>query len=146
MAMLHCEIVTPEYVVYRGEVAQVDVPSAGGYCGILPGHEDFCCRMKNGKVTVYTDEGHKEKLEFASYMGFTQVHKDKVIVLSRQAIAIPDIDEATVRREYDEYKARIDAMSAEEVEGQAKRAEKVQRNTLTDDLEWREVMLSFCSK
>ncbi|MDO4183307.1 MAG: ATP synthase F1 subunit epsilon [Coriobacteriia bacterium] len=146
MATLHCEIVTPTKALYQGEVAQVEVPSAGGYAGILPGHETFCCRMNNGKITVYVDQEHKNKLEYASYMGFTQVHDDKVIILSREAILISEIDAAAVTAERDELQAKIDAMPQEEAEGQKKRVEKVQRNTLSSDLEWCNVQLEYCSK
>lgn len=146
MAMLQCEIVTPTHVVYRGEAALVQVPSAGGYAGILPGHEPFSCRMMNGIVTVFPDADHKEKLEFASYMGFAQVFDNKVTVLCRQCNAVNEIDVAAVQAEAAALKAKIDAMSPEEMDEQRRRAEKVQRHTLIEDLEWCEVQLNYAAK
>ena len=146
MAKLLCEIVTPTHVVYRGEAALVNVPSVEGYAGILPGHELFSCRMQNGIVTVYVDEARTEKLEFASYMGFAQYHEGKVIVLSRESIAINDIDTDKVKAQMADLQAKIDAMTQEEKDEQAARAAKVKRNTLTDDLEWCQVQLDCAAK
>lgn len=142
MAMLACEVVTPTKQIFAGGASQVSIPSMGGSMSILPGHEVFACRMKNGVVGVYTDEARSEKTEFATYMGFTEVVADRVIVLARQAILLEDIDVAEVTKKRDELKAKMDAMSEEDRNAQNERAALIHRDSVKDEFEWCETQLA----
>ena len=142
MAMLLCEVVTPTELLFHEQASQVDIPSIDGYFGVLPGHCMTACRMQNGTVTIYKDADHKEKIVYATYMGFAQVDTDKVTVLARQAILKEDIDVAKVRAQRAELQAKIDEIPAEEMTALKAKADKVMRDTLLCDLEWCDVQLA----
>ena len=54
MATLHFELVSPEKLVFSGEVEQVDVPGAEGDFGVLAGHAPMVTTLRPG-VTVLAD-------------------------------------------------------------------------------------------
>ena len=141
MANLACEIVTPDNRIFTGRATQVIVPSVDGTCGILPGHEMFACRMKNGKVIVHTGEGADDITEYATYMGFTEVSADRVLVLARQAVEVSDIDVDAVKKTRAELEEKLNAMPAEAVSKQKERVAKVQRDSIQDDIEWCDTQL-----
>ena len=143
MANLACEVVTPEKRIFSGGASEVIVPSVDGSCGILPGHEMLACRMQNGVVVVYTDDSHSEKEEFATYMGFTEVSADRVLVLARKAIGVEDIDLPTVKNELSELKAKLEAMPVDALTKQQERVEQIQRDSIADEIEWRETLIEI---
>ena len=53
MAALHFEFVSPERVLFSGEVDQVDLPGAEGDMGILPLHAPIVTVLRPGIVTVF---------------------------------------------------------------------------------------------
>ena len=139
--MLLCEVVTPTKLLYHGQASLVEVPSVDGRFGVLPGHCMLSCRMESGVVTVYTDEAQKEKLEFASFMGFAQVNEDKVTILSREGILRSEIDTAKVKADLEDIKAKMAALTPEEQDEMKNRANEVIRHTYVDDINWLETQL-----
>ena len=53
MAELHLEFVSPESVLFSGDVDQVDLPGAEGDMGILAGHAPLVTTLRPGIVTIY---------------------------------------------------------------------------------------------
>ena len=53
MAELHFEFVSPERVLFSGDVDQVDLPGAEGDMGILAGHAPLVTTLRPGIVTVF---------------------------------------------------------------------------------------------
>lgn len=145
MAHLACEIVTPEKRIFTGRAAHVIVPSVDGRCGILPGHEMFACRMQNGKVVVHMGEDGADTEEYATYMGFTEVSADRVLVLARKAVEIDDIDVEAVKKEKAALEEKLHAMTAEAVEQQNERVAKIQRDSIQDDIAWCETQLEVAA-
>ncbi len=52
MATLHFELVSPEKLVFSGDVEQVDVPGAEGDFGVLAGHAPMVTTLRPGILTV----------------------------------------------------------------------------------------------
>ena len=146
MAMLACEVVTPTKRIFAGQASEVIVPSSGGVMGILPGHEVFACRMKNGVVTVYTDEARSQKMEFVTYMGFAEVSADRVIVLAREGKVLEEVNVAEVKAQLAEVQAKMDALSEDDRTAQNERAARIRRNTIKDELQWCETQLAAVEK
>ncbi len=48
MAQLHFEFVSPERVLFSGDVDQVDLPGAEGDMGILAGHAPLVTALRPG--------------------------------------------------------------------------------------------------
>jgi hypothetical protein len=53
MAALHFEFVSPENVLFSGEVGQVDLPGTEGDMGILAGHAPLVTTLRPGIVTIF---------------------------------------------------------------------------------------------
>lgn len=73
--MLRLRIVSPEKVVYDGEVERVNVPGMLGNFEILQHHAPIISALQNGKVTYVNAEGTHE-LDVNG--GFVEVQKDQV--------------------------------------------------------------------
>ena len=54
MASLHFELVSPEKLVFSGEVDQVDVPGIEGDFGVLAGHAPYVSTLRPGVLIVHT--------------------------------------------------------------------------------------------
>ena len=75
MIMLHLTIVSPEKVVFKGEVESVLVPGTLGDFEILTDHAPIISSLEKGKVEYVTNEG-KRQLEVNG--GFVEVKKNEV--------------------------------------------------------------------
>jgi F-type H+-transporting ATPase subunit epsilon len=73
--MLRLKIVSPEKVVYDGEVESVLVPGTLGSFEILNDHAPIISSLEKGKVEYTTREG---KMEMGILGGFVEVKKNEV--------------------------------------------------------------------
>ena len=62
MAKLHFELVSPEKLVFSGEVTQVDLPGAEGDFGVLEGHAPLVTTLRPGIMTVVQVSGATHKI------------------------------------------------------------------------------------
>jgi F-type H+-transporting ATPase subunit epsilon len=83
MADLHFEFVSPESVLFSGDVDQVDLPGAEGDMGILPGHAPIVTALRPGIVTVYR-EG--TRLPIVVIGGFAEMSPAGLTVLADRAM------------------------------------------------------------
>ena len=96
MAALHLDFVSPESVLFSGEVDQVDLPGAEGDMGILAGHAPLVTKLRPGIVTIYR-EGRREPVVVVG--GFAEVGPAGLTVLADRAVAREDFDLATLSAE-----------------------------------------------
>ena len=73
--MLKLKIVSPEKVVFQGDVESVLVPGTFGSFEILKDHAPIISSLEVGKVEYATSEG-KKQMEIKG--GFVQVKKNEV--------------------------------------------------------------------
>jgi F-type H+-transporting ATPase subunit epsilon len=104
---LHFELVSPEKLVFSGEVDQVDVPGAEGDFGVLPGHAPFVTTLRPGILTVFTG-GNAQRIVVLG--GFAEVSSEGLTVLADAAEAIEDVDRATITERIGEMESRIEKM------------------------------------
>ncbi|MBS3973883.1 MAG: ATP synthase F1 subunit epsilon [Actinobacteria bacterium] len=105
---LLCEIVTPERIVYAGEVRMVIVPTIDGEIGILPLHAPLVSALKPGEIRLRYPNDDVEW--FAVSGGYIQVYNDKVIILADQAILASQIDVDHVRQSLEFTQRRLDEL------------------------------------
>ena len=86
---LALEIVTPERLLFSGEVEKVTVPGIEGYLGILPGHAPLLSELKIGIIS-YRQAGEDSHL-FCGW-GFVEVLPDRVSVLAELVEEPAEID------------------------------------------------------
>jgi F-type H+-transporting ATPase subunit epsilon len=89
MALLHFEFVSPESVLFSGDVDQVDLPGGEGDLGILPGHAPLVTTLRPGIVTIIR-EGAREPVVVIG--GFAEVGPGGLTVLADRAVARADFD------------------------------------------------------
>ena len=82
-------IVTPERSLVNEQVDELQIPGAGGYLGILPGHAPLFTELKVGELS-YRKGSSWTSLAVA--WSFAEVLPDKVRVLAETAERAQEID------------------------------------------------------
>ena len=93
MATFRFELVSPERLVYAGEVSQVDVPGEEGEFGILAGHTPYIATLKPGLLTIYGD-GEPQRIVVRG--GLAEMGPTGLTVLAEQAVPVAQIDAAMI--------------------------------------------------
>jgi F-type H+-transporting ATPase subunit epsilon len=91
MASLHFEFVSPERVLFSGEVDQVDIPGAEGDMGILPLHAPMVTSLRPG-VVIISSQGRREQVVVVG--GFAEMSPAGLTILADRAVAREDFDTA----------------------------------------------------
>ena len=86
---LQLEIVTPERLVEKDTVSEVQIPGKDGYLGILPGHAPLITELGVGEIK-YRGDGMEYRLAVA--WGFAEVLPNKVTILAETAERASEID------------------------------------------------------
>jgi F-type H+-transporting ATPase subunit epsilon len=89
MAGLHFEFVSPENVLFSGDVDQVDLPGIEGDLGVLPGHAPMVTTLRPGVVAIIR-EGRREAVVVVG--GFAEMGPAGLTVLADRAEAREDFD------------------------------------------------------
>ena len=90
MATFHFDLVSPEKLLFSGEVDQVDVPGTEGDFGVLAGHAPIVSALRPGIMTVYVG-GQAQRMIVLG--GFAEVSADgKLTVLADLADSVEDFD------------------------------------------------------
>jgi F-type H+-transporting ATPase subunit epsilon len=96
MSALHLEFVSPERVLFSGDVDQVDLPGTEGDMGILAGHAPLVTTLRPGIVTIFNGN---ERVPVVVIGGFAEVGPAGLTVLADKAVARADFDMATLAGE-----------------------------------------------
>ena len=94
---LHLSVITPAKPVFDGAASSVVVPAFDGEWGVLPGHASLLALLGTGELRVTSPDGATHRLAVRG--GFLQVHKNKVTVLTQEAVAAKDISADALRAE-----------------------------------------------
>jgi len=84
------DIVTPEKMLYSGDVEMVTLPGTNGQMGILRGHAPLLSTLDIGEIVLHSREGNEY---LAVSGGVVEVRPDKVTILADVAEAGTEIDE-----------------------------------------------------
>src|ERR1043166_6997367 len=79
----HFDLVSPEKMVFSGEVEQVDAPGAEGDFGVLAHHAPLIAMLKPGILTV---RGAGEATRIVVVGGFAEVNGEGLTVLADMAV------------------------------------------------------------
>lgn len=88
------DIVTPEKMLYSGEVEMITLPGMNGQMGILHGHAPLLSTLDIGEIVLHRREGNDY---LAVSGGVVEVRPDKVTILADVAEAGEEIDEERAR-------------------------------------------------
>jgi F-type H+-transporting ATPase subunit epsilon len=104
---LHFELVSPEKLVFSGEVQQVDVPGAEGDFGVLEGHAPLVTTLRPGILTVHGSGGAQRIVVLG---GFAEVSSEGLTVLADMAEAAEDVDRAVITERISAMEKQISKM------------------------------------
>jgi len=90
--MYHLEVVTPEGIIFKGDVFQVVVNTADGEIGVLENHMLLLTNIKPGVLRIEKDEVKENVEEFAITYGIIEIRGDKVIILAEEVFPVGDIN------------------------------------------------------
>jgi F-type H+-transporting ATPase subunit epsilon len=101
---LHFELVSPEKLVFAGEVQQVDVPGAEGDFGVLEGHAPLVTTLRPGILTVHGAGGAEQIVVLG---GFAEVSPQGLTVLAELARPVKGIDRGLIGEHIGALEQRI---------------------------------------
>jgi len=93
MTALHFEFVSPERVLFSGDVDQVDLPGVEGDMGILAGHAPLVTPLRPGILTIINGSSREAVVVIG---GFAEVGPTGLTVLADKAMARDDYDTVTL--------------------------------------------------
>jgi F-type H+-transporting ATPase subunit epsilon len=93
MATFHFDLVSPERMLFSGEVDQVDVPGSEGEFGVLAGHAPLVATLKPGILTIINGGARQRIIVFG---GFAEVSGAGLTILADGAVAVEDVDAAAI--------------------------------------------------
>lgn len=78
--MMRLEIITPDDIVYKGEVTSVTLPGGAGQFQILNNHAPVLSSLAEGKIILKTTDGEDKTFDVKG--GVVEVLQNKIIVLA----------------------------------------------------------------
>jgi F-type H+-transporting ATPase subunit epsilon len=89
MATFHFDLVSPEKLLFSGEVDQVDVPGSEGEFGVLAGHAPLVTTLRPGILVIH---GERDMLRVVVDAGFAEVGPAGLTVLANMAVPVDEFD------------------------------------------------------
>src|SRR2546428_14123522 len=91
MTTFHFDLVSPEKVLFSGEVSQVDVPGSEGDFGVLAAHAPLVTTLRPGILVVHS-EGEAQRIVVVG--GFSEVGPVGLTMFANLAVPVVGFDVA----------------------------------------------------
>ncbi len=104
MAKFHFELVSPQKLLFSGDVDQVDVPGSEGDFGVLAEHAPMVTTLRPGILTVHGAGGAQKIVVLG---GFAEVSANGLTILADAAEAAEDVDRGLIATRISDLEARI---------------------------------------
>src|SRR5262245_29562134 len=95
MATFHFDLVSPEQLVFSGEVEHVVVPGTEGEFGVLAGHAPMIAMLRPGIVKIL---GPDEQ-DIVVIGGFAEVSPAGLTILADRAVPLAEMDSEVIAAE-----------------------------------------------
>lgn len=115
------KIVTPEGVLFEGEVRGLEVTSVSGGLGILARRAPIVADLKLGHVRAELEDGTWKT--WATEEGFVQSSSSTATVVVEDALALEEVDSAMAAELVSEGRAKLDAAGDDDGDARAARRE-----------------------
>jgi F-type H+-transporting ATPase subunit epsilon len=103
---IELQIVTPDKLLVREQVDEVEIPGTEGYFGVLPGHTPLLASLAVGELWYRKGQ---EKTYVSIAYGFAEVLPDRVTILAHLAERAEEIDVARAEEARKRAEARLAA-------------------------------------
>ena len=114
MATYHLQIVTPDRMVYDGEVEKIILRTVNGDVCILPHHIDYAVPLAIGEAKITDAQGNTRLA--ACNNGMLSVHGSEVRVVAVTFEWADDIDLERARRAEESAKEMLEKLQREDVD------------------------------
>jgi F-type H+-transporting ATPase subunit epsilon len=101
---IELQIVTPDKLLVREQVDEVEIPGSEGYFGVLPGHTPMLASLSVGEMWYRKGQ---EKTFLSLAYGFAEVLPDRVTILAHLAERAEEIDIARAEEARRRAEARL---------------------------------------
>ncbi|HYT67118.1 MAG TPA: F0F1 ATP synthase subunit epsilon [Vicinamibacterales bacterium] len=101
---IELQIVTPDKLLVREQVDEVEIPGTEGYFGVLPGHTPMLASLAVGEMWYRKGQ---EKTYLSLAYGFCEVLPERVTILAQLAERAEDIDVARAEEAKKRAEARL---------------------------------------
>ena len=110
MATFHFDLVSPEKLLFSGEVDQVDVPGNEGDFGVLAGHAPLVSALRPGIMRVTVNNQAQDMVVLG---GFAEVSPDgKLTVLADLADSVEDFNREILTERIAAQEDKVKAMES----------------------------------
>ena len=109
MELMKLEIITPNGVIFDGEVKQVNLPGSEGEFGVLAGHATLVSLLDTG-VIVY-DRADGREVAVAINSGYVKVDEEKTTCIVDGAVALSG-DDTDIAKALEEAKKLLKSTEA----------------------------------
>jgi len=86
MELMKLEIITPNGVIYDGEVKQVNLPGSEGEFGVLAGHATLVSLLDAGVIVI--EKQDNKEIAVAINSGYVKVDEEKTVCIVDGAVAL----------------------------------------------------------
>src|ERR1700733_5087324 len=126
--MFHITVLTPEKLVYEGEVYSIIAPGGLGYLEILQNHAALVTTLQPGKLVIVIPD--KKRSLYAVSGGILEVMHNEAILLGETIEAADMIDEARAEKAAERARERLESRKEEVEQDRAKKALKRAENRI----------------
>jgi F-type H+-transporting ATPase subunit epsilon len=99
MATFPVSVVSPEKLLFTGQVDQVDLPGIEGDFGVLAGHAPIVAMLRPGIVTAIAGNVRDR---FVVFGGLAEFSKEELTILAESATSVDDLDLAGLKAQIEE--------------------------------------------
>jgi F-type H+-transporting ATPase subunit epsilon len=133
MATFTFELVSPERLLFSGQVQQVVVPGTEGDFAVLKDHAPVMSTLRPGVAVITDDAGKTQRLFVRG--GFAEVNASGLTILAEQALPVEEISDDVVE-------AEVKAAEKEFEEAQTEEGRRLAAEKLAHVLQLRDAFLS----
>jgi F-type H+-transporting ATPase subunit epsilon len=98
MATFHFDLVSPEQLVFSGEVEHVVVPGSEGEFGVLAGHAPMVAMLRPGILKILGPDEQR----ILVMGGFAEVTAEALTVLADRAVPVQEVEPDAIAGEIQE--------------------------------------------
>ncbi len=128
---LFCRVITPEQVIFDGEVDMVVARIADGDIGVLVDHQPVVSTVEIGAVRINQDD---ERHVYATSDGFFKVSENLVQILVEEAVTPGEIDVDAAESRVEQAENELSQVSDEDEDSDRQRKEIERRRTIGENM------------
>jgi F-type H+-transporting ATPase subunit epsilon len=109
MSTFQLSLVSPESLLFSGQVDQVDLPGVEGDFGVLSGHAPIVAMLRPGIVTAMAGNVIEK---FVVFGGLAEFSNEQLTILADSASSVEDFDLAALKSKIEELQQGLEKQPA----------------------------------